>query len=226
MPVSPDVGRDFRRGELTMQTQTTTETKPRDLDAEITSARAALEKLESAAQDAEAAAQRWQTAFDREPTIQSRDERDIWGQRAKNGRTAVDDYRRNVLAPLEKARREAERDTITRVLKQEQGALEHEFEMAITGVYDSAKRLDAAIWLLSDLHEKRLAAARAGAILPALSLAQIVETLNAKLAELNGTHAHEVAAKSAYLAFVDQGREAHVALTIRRPAGHVPTPVR
>jgi hypothetical protein len=207
-----------------MQTQTTTETKPRDFDSEIGKERAQLEKLEGLAQDAEAEAARWQTAFTREPPPESHTNAAIYGQRANNARAAAQAYDRETVQPLLKQQRQAERDGITRVLEQEQTAAERTFARAVTLIHDGARLLDTGIAELTTVHEHRLEAQRQGAIVPPFSLARIVDALNEKLAELTG-QPHELPSRHANIKFVDEGRTAYVTVNINRPAA-VPTPVR
>jgi ribosome-binding protein aMBF1 (putative translation factor) len=207
-----------------MQTKTISTDAGQAFDPKIEKARAELERLEGAAADAEAEAARWKTVFEREPTEQAFASRGVAEQRARNARAAADAYVRDVLAPLEAAQRSAERKALADAIGEEENSIRDEFQDALAAFIDGARRLDGAIKLLGTMHDKRLAATQKGALLGSLSLGQIVASMNADLDEFRG-ESFELPGKHAQIVFVENGRDAHVAFTLNRPA-NVPSTVR
>lgn len=209
-----------------MEMQTTeTNVAAADFDAEISGAEAQLAKLCGAAEDAEAEAARWRTAFEREPTSESLANKEIFGQRAKIAKAAAETFERDQLNPLKSAKRQAQLNTIDRELSREIRAAEAQFTKAGNTLFDLAQSLDAAVEQWSALHEKLQTARAAGVAVNAVSLERVIAALNEKLSPLRG-NAHELATKHAHIAFVEgAGNDVRIHLEINRPAA-VPTTVR
>jgi hypothetical protein len=210
-----------------MQTQTnpSTETKPAPLAQQIARAAAEQEKLHGVTADAAAHAKRWSIAWDHEATLEARDNRDLWAQREIIARAAAERHDRETLQPLLARQRQQERDAITAELDREEQAIREVFNAALARVLDGARGLDHALARLQSFHVQRTAAQQKSVPLQPVSLAEICSALNEHLAELRGT-ASELPAKHAALEFIDDGRDARVALTIHRPASAVPTTLR
>ncbi|HEY3237384.1 MAG TPA: hypothetical protein VGJ84_21875 [Polyangiaceae bacterium] len=211
-----------------MQTQVI-DTSPRraaDIDTKLASAHAEHTKLVQAATDAKAQADRWRVTFKREPTPQAHSSFVVAEQEAENAQTAADEFERDVMKPLEKAQRQAERDATGAARAREASKAVEGFTRAAEQFRDAAHTLDAAVLQLAGLHESRLAAAQQGVRLQPISLANIIDELNQKLKSALPAAAHELPAKFVDMSFIDDGRDARIVFTVHRPASAVPTPLR
>ena len=83
-----------------------------DIDAQIADAEAQKTRLEGAAEDAEAEAERWRVTFEREPTAQAHTEHAVAMQKAKNARTAVATFERDTIGALLERKSAKEREEL------------------------------------------------------------------------------------------------------------------
>jgi hypothetical protein len=212
-----------------METQTESTDTPPPTDEQIGAAKAHLKKYQDVAADAESKRDRWRIAFEREPTVEARDNRDIWTQKAINARAAADAYDRDVVRPAVARQRRAEIGKYeTEVLNQQAGAIAA-LEGAFDKLVDAISAFDSAIGDWESLHHARvLAASRGVGLSAAFSLRREIERLAPRLQRFGGPtghHTNGANAASVVLMQPDQN-EAHVKIHIARKANAVPLPTR
>jgi hypothetical protein len=208
---------------------TTTTDTPAPTNEEIATARANLKKYQDVAADAEAARDRWRTAFEREPTVEARDNRDIWAQKSINARAAADTYERETLTPLIAQQRRA---TIARheaeLMAQQRQAvasLEGAFDQLVSAI----EAFDGAISEFESLHYAQIRASQQGVGLSAaFSLRREIERLAPRLQRFGGQAGHHVAGANAASVTMTQPdqNEAHLAIRVARKCVGVPMPTR
>lgn len=195
------------------------------LSQQIEAARGKLAALQSAADDAEAEAQRWATTFEREPSEEAFSRKAVTAQKAQNARAEVGAFERDTLGRLLAQERQAEREAIARDLHAKEEAVRERFARAIESVAAGVRELDAAIAVLAELHGPRLEAQGAGVPLYPLSLTNIIGELSGRLREFEGSGAHEIQHTHAVLTFEKHTQSPCVVLQFNRPTHSVPTPL-
>lgn len=200
-----------------MQTTTTETTTTSNFDAEITAAKAKLEKLQVVATELETEASRWETSFEREPTVQSRDNAQITRQKARNARAAAVAFESDTLKPLEQRARQAERAAISAELAKATDQILSRVLLAGAAIAEAASHFDAAVGALDELHDKRVAAQQRGCVLEPVSLRTMLEALHKDLGMLRGG-SYDLSQKNASVELVEQGNKSFIYVTLNRPA--------
>jgi len=198
-----------------MQTEQT-KTKNTSSSGQLETARAQLARLNEAATDAQAEAERWRVAFEREPTAQAHTESVVAAQRAVNAKAAAETFERETLQPLETAARKAVRDRFAAELDHEMRETEQAFEDAGRAFVQAAGLLSAATQRLGSVHDRRQAAQRASVAIGALEMDHFVARANAAMDPLMGS-AHEIDSRWAKLNYA--GSNDVLTLHFRMPAG-------
>jgi hypothetical protein len=213
-----------------MQTEMTkTETDNQaPTDEQIARAKAHLDKLRAAAGDADADADRWQTAFEREPTAQAHTNAAVAAQKAKNARVDVETFERVTLQPLLANQRRAEIAKVeTAVLAQQKAAID-ELDGAFATLVEAIERLDNVIGTFTALHYARHDARQKGVGLGAFTLQNEIQRLSNKLQRFGGAAGHHSAGSNGASVELVQPLqpEAHIAIRVARKAAGIPLPMR
>lgn len=193
-----------------------------NIESKIEAARGELSRLQEAASDAAAEAERWEKTFERDPSDEAFTRKAVTRQRAENARAAMETHERDVLGALLLEQRRTKLATIDRSLAASEAAVRQRFANALSTIAAGVRQLDAAIGALAEQHEPRLTARRDGVLLRPLSLREIITDVSSELEPLTGG-AHELEHTHAHISFE---QEKTVALRFNRPATAVPSPLR
>ncbi len=211
-----------------MQTTTdktrATEREPASLDDKITQARHALATLNEAAVETEAEAQRWQVAFEREPTAEAHQNLAVWTQKAKNARAAIEKHEAEVLWKLEAERKAQQFKAAAAKYDQQVARVQEEMDAACDAFIAAARRLDGAIDELRKLGEVRLEVREVGYQPIPVRLENFVDSFNTRLRvafPVDRAYPHTTHTRCSF-----GSSDAFVVVEINRPAAKVPQVLR
>ena len=188
-----------------------------DLEKQCSAASASLARLQEAATDAKAEAERWRVTFEREPTAQAHTEMVVAQQRALNAEAAAQTFEAGTLQPLATRLRHQKRDAVAADLAREHEAVTQAFSRAARMFVDAAGQLDAAMALLQPFQEKRAAARGEAVSLAPAGLEWFAEVMNQELSALSGPPSDQ----NNTFAAAGTGGGAF-SISIRRPTAAVP----
>jgi hypothetical protein len=162
-----------------------------ELETQLATARVALAKLQEAANDAAAEADRWRIAFEREPTAQAHMEHVVAEQRARNASAAVEQQQQAVQR-LEDEQRRTARAAIERQLATETQAAHKAFQAGGVEVVGAIGSIQKALAQLGPLFAHERDARASGVAWGQTTLEEFLRDLRESMAPLGnvGVLAH------------------------------------